>query len=279
MTNAAPPLADRLGVCSWSLQADNPRELVECVQACGVSLVSLHLDPLRTDPAVWDDAPAMLQDAGIRIGSGMWGPIGEDYSTLETIRATGGVRTDETWNDNLENARADAHIAASLGVSLVTFHAGFLPHEADDPVRRTMIDRLRTVADVFRAEGLRVGFETGQEAADTLLDVLRDLDHDAIGVNFDPANMILYGMGDPIDSLRLLRPHLVQVHIKDALPAQTPGEWGAEVPVGTGNVDWSAFLGVLRDTDFAGDLMIEREAGDSRVADITTAAEFIRMKS
>ena len=87
--------------------------------------------------------------------------------------------------------------------------------------------------------------------------------------------MILYGMGDPIDGLRLLADRTVQIHVKDALPAEVPGTWGSEVPVGSGAVDWSAFFDVVEAMDRPVDLVIEREAGDARVADIITARKLI----
>ena len=107
--------------------------------------------------------------------------------------------------------------------------------------------------------------------------MLAELDRpDHAGVNFDPANMILYGMGDPVEALRALLPHVLQVHVKDATPTAEPGTWGAEVPAGTGAVDWPAFFAVLSGAGRPIDLMIEREAGGTRVADIATARELVQ---
>ena len=100
------PIENRLAVCSWSLQAATPQELAEKLQATGISRVQLALDPLREEPAVWGETEAMLKQAGITIVSGMFGCVGEDYSTLDTIRVTGGIAPDETWEQNLENIRA-----------------------------------------------------------------------------------------------------------------------------------------------------------------------------
>jgi L-ribulose-5-phosphate 3-epimerase len=94
-------------------------------------------------------------------------------------------------------------------------------------------------------------------------------------VNFDPANMILYDKGNPIEALRLLGPWVCQVHIKDARRTKVPGTWGEEVVLGTGEVDWPAFFAALREAKFAGDCVIEREAGSQRVADIRTAKEVV----
>ena len=92
-----------------------------------------------------------------------------------------------------------------------------------------------------------------------------------MGVNFDPANLILYDKGQPLDALRTLAPWLKQCHIKDAKRTRTPGTWGEEVPVGTGEVDWPAFFQQLQQLQFTGFCCIEREAGSQRVADIRTA--------
>lgn len=263
----------RIGVCSWSLRPESAGNLAEMVGKCGVSGVQLALDPIRTGEAGWDEGQTrrVLEGAGIEILSGMMGTVGEDYSTLETIKLTGGVRPDEHWEVNLEAARANADLASRLGIGLVTFHAGFIPHEAGDPVGEVMIDRLRQIVDVFGGAGVEVAFETGQETAATLLDALTALDRPDVGVNFDPANMILYGMGDPVEALEKLAGHVKQIHIKDAAPTSEPGTWGSEEPVGEGTVDWDGFFGVVRKAGLSCDLVIEREAGESRVEEVIKA--------
>lgn len=277
---------DRLGVCSWSLRPSSPRELAERVREVGLSAVQLTLDPIREGAGGvggWDERETRreLDRAGIRVLSGMMTTIGEDYSTLETIRETGGIRPDRHWEANLANARAIAAIAQRMGLGLVTFHAGFLPHgagrvgTAETRERAIMLERLRTLADVFAERGVRLGLETGQESAATLLGALQDLRHANVGVNFDPANMILYGMGDPVASLRALARHVVQIHLKDAVATRNPGTWGAEVAVGDGEVDWPAFFGVVGSEMLDVDLVLEREAGESRVADVRRGREWV----
>ena len=269
------PINQRLAVCSWSLQAATPQELAEKLQATGVSRVQLALDPLREEPAVWGETDAVLTQSGIAIVSGMFGCVGEDYSTLDTIRLTGGIAPDETWERNLENIRATVGIAKKLGLQLVTFHAGFVPHDAADPGFAKMLDRLNAVAGIFAAANMTVGLETGQETADGLANLLGSLGKPNVAVNFDPANMLLYGKGDPIRAVRVLAPWIRQVHVKDANPSAPPGTWGEEVAVGSGQVDWPIFFSTLAEVGFTGDIVIEREAGEQRVADIRTAREVV----
>lgn len=269
------PVAERLAVCSWSMQATNAQELFDRLEATGVKSLQIALDPIRENPAAWADFGAKCAQRGISLVSGMIATVGEDYSTLETIKQTGGVVPDATWEQNWKNIQEDAALAVSLGLKLVTFHAGFLPHESTDPAFAKLVGRIRQIADLFAEKGLELGFETGQETADTLDSFLSQLGRPNVGVNFDPANMILYDKGEPLAALKTLAPWLKQCHIKDANRTATPGTWGEEVTTGTGQVDWAGFFALLRDLAFAGNTCIEREAGTQRVADIRTAAEYV----
>ncbi len=267
--------SSRIAVCSWSLQPTSPQDLVEKLQRTGISRIQLALDPLRESPEIWADTQKILNDAGITVVSGMFGCVGEDYSTLDTIRITGGIAPDATWEENLANIRATVPIVVGLGLKLVTFHAGFVPHDPADPDFAKMSGRLAAVAEIFAAADLTLGLETGQETAAELATLLGELNCPNVIVNFDPANMLLYGKGDPIEALSVLEPWIKQVHIKDAVPSKTPGQWGAEVPAGTGDVSWTRFFATLTRANYSGDFVIEREAGATRVEDICTAREVI----
>jgi sugar phosphate isomerase/epimerase len=268
-------LTKRLAVCSWSLQPASPADLAAKLESTGIRRVQLALDPLREFPGVWGETAALFRQKGLTPVSGMFGCVGEDYSTLETIRVTGGIAPDATWKQNWDNIRATAALAQQLGLKLVTFHAGFLPHEEKDPSFREMLRRLAETADVFQAANIAVGLETGQETAPVLVQLLQKLKRPNVGVNFDPANMILYDKGNPIAALRVLGPWIRQVHIKDARRTKAPGTWGEEVVAGTGEVDWPAFFATLRELNYTGDFVVEREAGSQRVADVRAAREMV----
>jgi len=269
----------RVGVCSWSLCPTGPADLVEKIERTGLRHVQLALDPVRKGE--WDEGEtrSRLADAGISILSGMIGMIGEDYTSIESIRRTGGIRSDRYWEENLAAAWENAKLASRMELPLVTFHAGFLPSERGDRERKILIERVRAVSDRFAAEGIEIGLETGQESAENLRSVLRELDRPRIGVNFDPANMILYGAGDPVEALAVLAPDLRQIHVKDALPTDRPGTWGRETRAGKGAVDWRAFFDTLRDHNVRCDLVVEREDGNRRVADVKAAAQLVERYS
>jgi L-ribulose-5-phosphate 3-epimerase len=268
-------ISDRLAVCSWSLQPTSPQDLITKLQGTGIRRVQLALDPLRETPGVWGQTPDLFRQNGITIISGMFGCVGEDYSTLDTIRATGGIAPDATWEQNWKNVQATATLAQQLGLKLVMFHAGFLPHDDKDPNFVKMLGRLSKIADVFKAANIELALETGQETAPDLLHLLQQLKRPNVGVNFDPANMILYDKGNPIAALRTLGPSIRSLHIKDAKRTKVPGTWGEEAIVGTGEVDWPAFFATLRELKYTGNFSIEREWGNQRVADICAAKEVV----
>ena len=270
-----------VGVCSWSLQPNGIDDLIGKVKACGVSNIQLAMEPLRAALDGWgtaEDCFAKLDEAGIRVISGMFEPIGEDYSSLDAIKLTGGLRQNKHWAANLRHAGQVAKMASDFGVSLVTFHAGFLPADSSDKLHDLMLERIEKVAAAFASCDVLCGLETGQEGAETLLDKLDSIDEDLLGINFDPANMILYSMGDPCEALEILADYVMQIHIKDATVTKVQGQWGAEVPAGTGQVDWKRFFATANEKLPRADIVIEREAGEQRVADIKTARKLIKSK-
>jgi len=265
----------RLAVCSWSLQPADPGQLVEQLRAVGLNRVQLDLDPFRERPDAWSGAPELFGRAGIEVVSGMFRTVGEDYSTLESIRVTGGLVPDATWEQNWANLQVTVETARRLGLRLVMFHAGFVPHDTRSPLWVKLVDRIRRVARLFDAAGITLCCETGQETGPDLKAFLMQLNEPNLAVNFDPANMLLYHNGDPIEALRLVGQWVKSCHLKDARVTKVPGTWGEEVVVGTGQVDWPAFFRTLDGLEFDGYLCLEREAGDQRVEDLRAGRVFV----
>jgi len=265
-----PTSSTKLGVCSWSLKPTGPADICSSIQRCGINSTQLALDPITTGDWNLDQLVQEFHSAQISICSGMMTTIAEDYSSMESIKATGGIRPDQHWEANQQRATATAHIARELGLKLVTFHAGFIPESTTNEYT-TLTDRIKAVADIFESQGITLALETGQERAESLLEMLNVPNMSTVQINFDPANMILYGMGNPAQSLDLLIDRVVQVHMKDALPTTTPGTWGTEVPAGQGEVDWDHFFDTIQTHPKTINVVIEREAGDQRIADIIQA--------
>ncbi|HEU4753744.1 MAG TPA: sugar phosphate isomerase/epimerase family protein, partial [Armatimonadota bacterium] len=165
----------------------------------------------------------------------------------------------------------------ALGLQDLMLHAGFLP-DPSSPERKAFLDTLGLAAQLARDAGIRLGLETGQETADLLRRTLDDLRCDNLKVNFDPANMLLYDMGDPIRAVEILGPDIASVHCKDATRPTAPGEWGEEVPLGQGQVNMRRFVQTLKQVGYQGPLIIEREVGDQeqRLADCAHGIRVLR---
>jgi len=253
-----------IGVCTWSLGNDFDR-LGALREQSKLSHIHFAVSPILNKNG--EDPLLRVQKEGWEITATMIDFPQEDYSSLESIKATDGIAPDEYWEGNLRRVSGAIDITAELGVKYLSFHFGFL--ELTDK----LTDRAKILADKAAQKNIQLLMETGQETAAELRQFLEEVNHPALGVNFDPANMILYGKGSPIEAVQVLAPWVKHVHIKDALYTQRPGKWGVEVPWGAGQAGSGEFLKALKQINFVGALAIEREAGDDRLGDIKTAVE------
>jgi sugar phosphate isomerase/epimerase len=271
-------MTNPIAVCSWSLQVRSIPELARLLGELGVESTQIACgDPHH---ASWDEGEAMpeaARAAGLKMTGAMLGFPGEDYTTPQTIQATGGFGDPGLRPERLERLAWALDRTVALGLSDLMLHAGFLP-EPGDPGRPAFLDTLARAAQMAAEKGVTLAFETGQETAERLRRTLDDLKAPNLKVNFDPANMLLYDMGDPIAAVELLGPDIRSVHVKDARRPKVRGRWGEEVPLGQGEVDIPRFLRALRSAGYAGPLAIEREVGDqaSRVRDIAQGVELVR---
>jgi sugar phosphate isomerase/epimerase len=261
-----------IGVCSWSLGEPNLAATIQRVRELGLEHMQLDVNPmLQLDKEQRRAVVEQVKQSGLHITSTMIGFEGEDYSTIAMIRKTGGYAPDAQWETRKKRTIAAADLTRELGVKLLSGHIGFVPpsnHESYPAMRK----RLHEVSEVLGERGLDMAMETGQERASELLQFLNDLNCRNMYVNFDPANMILYGAGDPIEGVRILGRHIRHVHIKDAVGSDKPGVvWGKEVPFGSGQVGPKRFLAALKEVGFSGPLVIEREGGPTRIADVRAA--------
>ena len=273
--------AERIGVCSWSYQRPL-REVADEMAKIGVKGIDLALTPFVAPDGRHgvEEGEEALAFAKAQFASGAWRLFAtmisfpqEDYSTLDTIRKTGGVVPDDSWPRNREIAAAAAELSGSLGAPYMLFHAGFLD-ESNPAAYAAYVERVSFVRDACAKAGVQLILESGQETAEDLARFLRDVP--GLYVNFDPANMILYGKGRPMEALETLVPWIRKIHVKDADATAVPGTWGTERPWGEGQVGGAAFIDALNGLGFTGNLTIEREGGDDRAGDIARAAARLR---
>lgn len=267
-----------IGVCSWSLQVRGIPELEALLRELRIDVVQIACgDPHHADWIEGEAMPGVAEHASMRIASAMIGFPGEDYTTPETIKKTGGFGDPALRPERIDRFRWGVGRTVQLGVTDLTCHAGFIPAPSD-PDRKAFLDTLVTIAGIAAEKGVHVCFETGQEPADLLLRTLNELELSNVHVNFDPANMLLYDMGDPIKAVETLAPYIRGVHLKDAKRPKIKGQWGEEVPLGQGQANIPLFVKKLKQIGFAGPLIIEREVGDqpARLRDIAHGIKYLR---
>ncbi len=269
---------DRIGVCSWSWHMPL-KDVAKAMDESGVKGIHLALGPFISPDGrhggaeskeTWDFVKSQVKSGKWNVMSTMVGTIGEDYSTLETIKKTGGIVPDATWEGNKKIITAGAKLTQELGCEYMSFHAGFLD-ESNPKAFATYVDRVTWIRDEAKKYGVTVILESGQETAEDLVKFLEKVP--GVYVNFDPANMILYAKGEPREAIKILAPWIRQVHVKDALFTKKPGTWGTEVPWGEGAVGARSFITELEALGYTGNYVIEREGGSERVSEIKLAAE------
>jgi L-ribulose-5-phosphate 3-epimerase len=266
-----------LAVCSWSLPAKGMRELTQSIRDLGLSHFQLALAPfLFLDDKQKHFELGQLRKSGLTITAGMISFPGEDYSTIARIRATGGYLPDESWPLRKQITIQAGKLAQELCITLLTTHIGFIPqsNHADYP---RLIERIAEITQILGNHNITLAMETGQEEASELLQFLNDLPGRNLAVNFDPANMILYGSGDPIAAVRTLGRHIRHVHLKDAIPAEKSMiDWGEQTPLGQGNVNFEEFLVALHDVGYTGPLAIEQESRTPSAEAVRAAIQYMR---
>ncbi len=253
-----PDLRDReTGVVFWA-----DRDDLAAVKSFGVRCGQLGVPgDMELNDAVAARWRAALEDAGFTVGTVVAAYAGEDYADIPTVQRTVGFIPAQFREERERRTYAVSDFAAALGVPGIACHIGFVPEDSAAADYIAVRDMVRRVCEYAARRRQTFALETGQEPAHVLLSFLKDVNRPNLGINFDPANMILYGTGDPVEALDVLGPHVLSVHCKDGdWPAKgVSGALGVERPLGAGSVDIPRFLGKLKAIGFRGPLNIERE--------------------
>jgi sugar phosphate isomerase/epimerase len=249
----------------------------------GVPTVHLHTPRAASrTPERAREFARRLADLEVEVTCVFGGFEGECYADIATVRETVGLVPPAKRSDRLKELRDIADFARLLEVNAVGLHVGFIPHQSDDPIYEGILAAIQQVCDHCAKNEQALHLETGQEPVDVLLRFLADVERDNLFINFDPANMVLYGVGQPLPALEKLGPFVRSVHCKDAQWSSEPGvTWGREVPLGDGDVDVAAFLTTLVRIGYRGPLTIEREIPqepERQKAEIGRAIELLKQQ-
>jgi len=227
--------------------AENARRLKAACEKHGVEVTSIWAG--YPGPAVWNftDGPSTI------------GFVPPEYRAMRV--------------DALKRA---AEFAASISAPSITTHAGFIPENPADPLYAGAVEALSEIARRCEELGILFCFETGQETPVTLLRLIKDIGTDNLGVNLDPANLLMYGKANPLDALDILGPYVRGVHAKDGEYPTEPGKLGVEKPLGMGRVNYPVLIGKLKSFGYSGALTIEREiSGPQQIEDIKHATRVL----
>ena len=236
---------------------------LEVAAELGIPTVQLHAPhPNSRNPAAAAAFLKRCEGYGITPTVVFGGFDGESYADIPTTARTVGLVPEETRAARALEMKEIADFAKLLGVDVVGMHIGFVPADRECDSYKGLLAVTRDLLDYVGAQGQNIHLETGQETADHLLEFLHDVDRSNLYINFDPANMILYGTGNPIEALKKVGHRVRSVHCKDAkwAPEAVRGqEWGTEVALGDGDVGMDVYLQTLLSLGYRGPLTIERE--------------------
>jgi len=245
------------GVIFWA-----GRERLDELTALGLRCGQLAVaDGVDLSAAAAEQWKAMLARAGFTLVTVVAAYEGEDYADIPTVHRTVGFIPHETRAVRERRTLEVSDFAARLGVGSIACHIGCVPDDTSHADYTAVCDMVRRVCDHAAGHGQTFALETGQERAEVLLEFIREVGRPNLGINFDPANMVLYGTGDPIEALEAVAPLVRSVHCKDGdwPPAGSPGALGQERPLGQGAVGMDRFVRALARLGFTGPLNIERE--------------------
>jgi sugar phosphate isomerase/epimerase len=225
----------------------------------------------------WDKA---LTAEKFTLVSAVCAYVGESYIDIPTVLNTVGLVPEKTRAERLARTKAVSDLAQTLGIERVACHIGFVPEDADEPLYAEVRDVTREICDHCAKNGQEFALETGQEPAKVLLRFIEEVNRPNLKINFDPANMILYGTGDPIEALDVLQEHVVTVHCKDGdwPDRDKPEALGVERALGDGSVGIERYIHKLKEIGYRGVLTIEREEPDvrKRETDILKAVNLLQ---
>jgi sugar phosphate isomerase/epimerase len=176
----------------------------------------------------------------------------------------------------IEHMKNGSDFAKQCDIPAVQTHCGFLPENPNDPVYKEAVKAIQEVASHCKQNGQNFRYETGQETPITLLRAIQDVGLDNQGVNFDLANLILYGKANPVDAVEVIGPYVQGIHAKDGLWPTDPKELGKEVAIGQGKVDFPRIIQRLKELNYRGAVTIEREiSGPQQIEDVRAAKEYL----
>jgi L-ribulose-5-phosphate 3-epimerase len=265
-----------IGLVVWA--EDNAAATISYLKSFGLRAMQLGVPPAVDCARALPEWKAELAKSDAIVTGAVCSYAGEDYSNMERVHESVGFTTPKYRTERAARTKEVAAFAHALGIGSVSCHIGFIPEDASTPLYEELVELTRDLCDACAGFNQNFVLETGQESASVLLRFIADVGRSNLKVNFDPANMILYGSGDPVQALGMLSEHVLSVHCKDGHSPAQAGSLGEECALGDGEVDFPAFLKQLKSFGYKGALTIEREEPnlEQKNADVRMAIERLK---
>lgn len=253
---------------------DDPDSAMAKVRNLGLPSAQIYVDEFHS--GLDSRLQKALNQHGIEATAVVVGGPGKEIWDFYGGPLTIGIVPRETRAARMAHIRKASDFARSCGIAAVQTHCGFIPENPNDPIYKEAVTAIRELAEYCRRNGQNLRYETGQETPITLVRTIRDVGTDNQGVNFDLANLILYGKANPLDAIDVLGPYVQGIHAKDGLWPTDPAKLGEEVPIGKGKVDFARIIARLKKIQYGGAVTIEREiSGPQQMEDVRAAKTYL----
>lgn len=258
-------------------QPDIPTAL-SLAKEMGFSVIQLGADAFFNysgDKEKEDFLRKKLEESGLEVVALFAGFPGERYDDIATVRETVGFANKEKIPERVDIAKRTAEFTSRLGIPAMAAHVGFIPPDTKDPLYDVMLSAVGEVVSHCEKLGLYFAFETGQETPEELKEFIERLGYPNCRVNFDTANLILYGKAFSVQGIEVLKDYIISTHMKDGIWPEREGLLGHEVILGEGQANIEECIKKFVEIGYEGPLIIEREAGEDRVGDIRREKEYL----
>jgi len=242
------------------------------LQSCQLSC----WDPSCYTDAIADEVIGSCRKYGIEISTLWAGLPGTNTWNFTEGPPTIGLVPPETREMRIHALEQASNFAKTIGVDAVTTHVGFIPEWPGDYLYQDTVEALKHISQYCKSNNQHFCFETGQETPITLLRTIQDVGMNNLGINLDPANLLMYGKANPVDALDIIGEYVRNVHAKDGEYPVDGRDLGVEKPLGEGRVNFPVLVAKLKSLGYTGPLTIEREiSGEEQIADIRTAIKIL----
>ena len=255
----------------------DPNDAIAKVHDLGLPTCQVFVDEI--DPMLPGRLRQALDKYQIEATSLVVGGPGREVWDFYEGPQTIGLVPRQTRAARIAHLKKASDFAKECGIAAVQTHCGFIPENPNDSVYKETVAAMREVAEYCKRNGQNFRYETGQETPITLVRAIQDVGLDNQGVNFDLANLILYGKANPVDAIELLGPYVQGIHAKDGLWPTNPRKLGEETPIGKGKVDFPRIIARLKELNYRGAVTIEREiSGPQQVEDVRAAKLYLEKR-